>query len=139
MTTHQDKPGNGITDLVDAIHARVSDLTTSAVEITRTEGVSFARAAELALIRDGVTTVPTVHQDGCYICEDPEFAEMGLPLCKPCPRCAAAGTSAGMSVGQRRRSASSEDHNSQVDAGHIPADSTVCDRCGYDVAEGTEA
>ena len=24
---------------------------------------------------------PTVYKKGCYICEDPEFAMMGLPLC----------------------------------------------------------
>jgi hypothetical protein len=29
-------------------------------------------------------TPKRIHMDGCYICEDPEFALMGLPLCKPC-------------------------------------------------------
>lgn len=29
----------------------------------------------------------TVYEAGCYICEDPEFALMGLPLCYPCPKC----------------------------------------------------
>jgi hypothetical protein len=43
-----------------------------------------------------------VHRDGCYICRDPEFAVMGLPLCRKCPRC----------------------------AGHIAADDEVCDDCG---------
>lgn len=33
----------------------------------------------------GWVTPKTIHKDGCYICEDPEFALMGLPLCKPCP------------------------------------------------------
>lgn len=29
-------------------------------------------------------TKTTVYNDRCYICRDPEFALMGLPLCKPC-------------------------------------------------------
>lgn len=40
-----------------------------------------------ALLLDDFTTTPTVFQDGCYICEDPEFAQMGLPLCYACPDC----------------------------------------------------
>lgn len=31
----------------------------------------------------------TVYKAGCYICEDPEFALMGLPLCYPCRDCGA--------------------------------------------------
>jgi hypothetical protein len=42
-----------------------------------------------ALLQDGYTSTPTVFKEGCYICEDPEFAQMGLPLCKPCPICGA--------------------------------------------------
>jgi hypothetical protein len=47
----------------------------------------------------------TVHRDGCFICEDEEFSLMGLPLCKPCIKCA---------------------------DGHVAADDSVCDRCGHD-------
>jgi hypothetical protein len=50
----------------------------------------------------------TVHRAGCYICEDPEFALMGLPLCRPCPKC----------------------------GGHIAADDSRCDDCGADEQEG---
>lgn len=39
------------------------------------------------LLLDGKVSVPVVHRGGCYICEDPEFAAMGLPLCFPCPAC----------------------------------------------------
>ncbi len=46
----------------------------------------------------------TVFQAGCYICEDPEFAQLGLPLCYPCSSC----------------------------GGHCAADDTVCDDCGKD-------
>jgi hypothetical protein len=28
-----------------------------------------------------------VFRDNCYICVDPEFALMGLPLCRQCPEC----------------------------------------------------
>lgn len=48
-------------------------------------------------------TPKAAHRDGCYICEDPEFALMGLPLCYFCPSCK---------------------------TGHIAADNTVCDDCG---------
>lgn len=48
------------------------------------------------------TTVPK--RKGCYICEDPEFALMGLPLCYPCNKC----------------------------GGHVPADDAVCSDCGHD-------
>jgi len=41
---------------------------------------------------------------GCYICEDPEFSLMGLPLCTACPKC----------------------------GGHVAADDTCCDDCGHD-------
>lgn len=53
-------------------------------------------------------TPQTVYRAGCYICEDDEFARMGMPLCKPCPKC---------------------------EGGHIAADDTVCDKCGYDLYE----
>jgi hypothetical protein len=49
----------------------------------------------------------TVYMEGCYICEDPEFALMGLPLCKPCFDC----------------------------GGHIAADDCICNKCGSDDRE----
>lgn len=51
-------------------------------------------------------TKTTVYNDRCFICKDPEFALMGLPLCKPCEDCGA----------------------------HVPADDTVCDN-GHDTYE----
>ena len=30
-------------------------------------------------------THPEIYSESCYICRDPEFALMGLPVCKPCP------------------------------------------------------
>lgn len=57
----------------------------------------------MVLLSDpNVFSTPKVHRRGCYICEDPEFAAMGLPLCRPCPEC----------------------------GGHIAADDEVCDDCG---------
>lgn len=47
---------------------------------------------------------------GCYICQDPEFAQMGLPLCRKCPECVRQGRG----------------------PGHIPADDSVCDVCGHE-------
>jgi len=49
---------------------------------------------------------PSVFNENCYICRDPEFSLMGLPLCYPCPICGA----------------------------HVPADDCVCDN-GHDVQE----
>jgi hypothetical protein len=49
-------------------------------------------------------TVSTVYNSECYICQDPEFALMGLPLCYPCNFC----------------------------GGHVPADDTVCTDCKKD-------
>lgn len=58
------------------------------------------------MLCDEFTTTPVVYREGCYICEDPEFAQMGLPLCRRC-----------------------------VCGGHIPADHCVCDDCGTDEME----
>ena len=52
-------------------------------------------------------TVPEVFNANCYICLDPEFAQMGLPLCKPCLVC----------------------------GGHVAADDVECDDCGADQQE----
>jgi len=49
-------------------------------------------------------TSTTVYNEHCYICRDPEYAQMGLPLCYPCNKC----------------------------GGHVAADDCVCDDCGVD-------
>jgi hypothetical protein len=52
---------------------------------------------------DDFTSHPTIYKKGCYICDDPEFAQqMGLPLCYSCKFC----------------------------GGHVTADNVVCDECG---------
>lgn len=50
------------------------------------------------------TPVPGLYRENCYICRDPEFAQMGLPLCYNCLKC----------------------------NGHVPADDTRCTDCGYE-------
>jgi hypothetical protein len=62
------------------------------------------------MLQDEFTSTPVVHRRGCYICEDPEFAQMGLPLCRPCPQC--------------RKTTETD--------GHIAADDSKCDVCGFD-------
>jgi hypothetical protein len=47
-----------------------------------------------------------LYRDYCYICRDPEYAAMGLPLCRRCGEC----------------------------GGHVAADDCVCDDCGHDAA-----
>lgn len=41
------------------------------------------------MLNPNVFSVPddSIFRDDCYICIDPEFAMMGLPLCKPCLVC----------------------------------------------------
>lgn len=53
------------------------------------------------MLEDEYTTTPdlSIHRDDCYICTDPDFAKMGLPLCYPCPKC----------------------------GGHVAADDSVCE------------
>lgn len=65
------------------------------------------------MLKDGHTSTKEVHRDGCYVCDDPEFAQMGLPLCKPCPQCS----------------------TDEGPAGHIPADDYECDDCGYSLMD----
>lgn len=55
---------------------------------------------------DGVETTTNVFNKHCYICNDPEFAQMGLPLCYACLVCGA----------------------------HVAADDGVCDN-GHDQPE----
>lgn len=57
-------------------------------------------------------SVQRVHRKGCFICEDREFARMGLPLCSPCCAC----------------------REKMLD-GHIPADETECDDCGHELCQ----
>lgn len=69
-----------------------------------------------ALLHDGPTTDPEVYRRGCFICEDPEFARMGLPLCRACPTCSA--------------------NDAEPGSGHIAADDSVCDVCHRDEETG---
>ena len=41
------------------------------------------------MLFDGFETKSTVYNKNCYICRDPEYAQMGLPLCYPCLICGA--------------------------------------------------
>lgn len=62
------------------------------------------------LLEDDYTSTPNpaIYRKGCYICTDPEFAQMGMPLCTACLNCK---------------------------VGHVPADDGVCDDCGTDQYE----
>lgn len=53
------------------------------------------------------STTDAPYRASCYICCDPEFSLMGLPLCYKCPAC----------------------------SGHVAADDTVCDDCGADASD----
>lgn len=62
-----------------------------------------------SLMTDDFTSspVPGIYRQNCYICRDPEFAQMGLPLCSKCDAC----------------------------GGHVPADDITCTDCGVDSYE----
>lgn len=50
------------------------------------------------------TTSTDVYDESCSICRDPEYAQMGMPLCFACFKC----------------------------GGHVPADDCICDKCEAD-------
>lgn len=72
------------------------------------------------LLKDGHASSTTVYHRGCYICEDPEFAQMGLPLCRECPECRKAGRLA---------------PEPNRGYGHVAADGGECSECGHDEYE----
>ena len=51
------------------------------------------------MLHDGIESTPTTYNKTCYICNDSEYAQMGLPLCYECLICKA----------------------------HVPADDHICD------------
>lgn len=53
------------------------------------------------------STQTAPYRASCYICRDKEFSLMGLPLCYACSKC----------------------------KGHVAADDSRCDDCGYDNSE----
>lgn len=55
------------------------------------------------------TPVPGLYRESCYICADPEFAQMGMSLCYACPEC----------------------------DGHVPADDVECEN-GHCIDYGPE-
>lgn len=89
---------------------RLSEDSGIPITVTQPDDPAFA------LLQDDFTTKPKVYRKGCYICEDPEFALMGLPLCRPCPKCQEEGRG----------------------DGHVAADDTQCDDCAYDIMEDFE-
>lgn len=92
-----------------------------AMEITEPDFSSpnHLTPVERALYNDDYTSSTTVYSDTCYICRDPDFARMGLPLCYECPKC-------------------KSDSDGKI-LGHIPADDTQCTVCGYDGYEDHES
>lgn len=80
---------------------RLSDDSGIPITVTQPDDPAYV------LLQDDFTSNPAIYRKGCYICEDPEFAQMGLPLCRKCLKC----------------------------GGHVAADDTICDDCGTDQQE----
>lgn len=77
---------------------------------------------------------PVVFDRRCYICRDPEFAQMGMPLCSPCPAClrlqTTCGTCAGKGfTGQSEPCSDCLSTGLIGSMGHIPADDDTCTVC----------
>lgn len=87
------------------------------------------------MLLDGHVTVPVVHSDSCYICRDPEYAAMGLPLCYPCPACVrrmrpcGACSGRGGTAGEACSDCLATGFTGGM--GHIPADDEACDECEF--------
>lgn len=89
------------------------------------------------MLLDGHESIPVVHLDSCYICRDPEFAAMGMPLCSPCPQCvrermnlcAACRGTRGLPGGPLCQACEVKGYTGTL--GHIAADDETCDECGY--------
>lgn len=88
------------------------------------------------MLLDGHQSTPVVYHEGCYICEDPEFAAMGMPLCRPCPECVRERLVICPAC-QGRRTLDGETPCPTCQAvgyagslGHVPADDVTCDECG---------
>jgi hypothetical protein len=80
------------------------------IENPDTSGPERLTHAERILYNDSHTSSTTVYDASCYICTDPDFARMGLPLCWECEECKKAGRG----------------------LGHVAADDVECTVCGWD-------
>ncbi len=79
---------------------------------------SLTTSEEMLLLDDYTSSSSAERATACYICRDPHFAQMGLPLCYSCDECSQRGT-------PRR-------------PGHVPADDTICTICGTDALDTPE-
>jgi hypothetical protein len=114
LTSVEDAITRALDDLVDAAVRDAVECACDDVEL-RVEMSVPMRPDDPAywMLFDEFTSTPAkgVYDPFCYICRDPEFAQMGLPLCRKCPKCS---------------------KNPEVeDNGHIPADDDRCTVCSY--------
>ncbi len=87
------------------------------------------------MIRDGLRDASrrsrqhVARRNECYICADPEFELMGLPLCRACLVCTLL----------RNQPLRADGGSVFVPYGHVPADDTACSDCDQDDQEWHEA
>lgn len=126
-------------DLTDEQRQRLGEIALQAHANGRlTEHSMVLRPHDPAfwMLLDGKTSTPVVYREGCYICEDPEFAAMGLPLCRPCPECVRERLVICPACnGKRTQDGKTPCPTCQAlgyagSLGHVPADDTTCDECG---------
>jgi hypothetical protein len=88
------------------------------------------------MLLDGHASTPVVYLEGCYICEDPEFAAMGMPLCRPCPECVrerlvvCTTCNGAHTTDGKTPCPTCQGRGYAGSLGHVPADDVTCDECG---------
>lgn len=88
------------------------------------------------MLFDGHVSVPVVHRDDCYICNDDEFAQMGMPLCRPCPECVrdhlvvCTACNGARTTDSKTLCPACQGMGYAGSLGHVAADDTTCDECG---------
>lgn len=88
------------------------------------------------MLLDGHTSTAVVYLEGCYICEDPEFAQMGMPLCRPCPECVrhrlvvCTECNGTRFLDGKTLCPTCQGMGYAGSLGHVAADDTTCDECG---------
>lgn len=71
---------------------------------------------------------PKVYLDTCYICCDPEFMLMGMPLCRVCCVCKKKQENKSPELPVNPK----DPQDVEPGYGHIPADDVACDFCGHE-------
>jgi len=79
-------------------------------------------------------SIPKVYLESCYICRDPEFMLMGMPLCRIC--CVCKKLKENLSTDVPINPKAPQALVVVPGYGHIPADGSACDFCKHECDPG---